>query len=544
MAALVTHMPPLEADQVFSDVPEQAYRATLAREHVRKLGQFFTPYPIARFMAQWVAGNPRCQTILDPAVGLGVFLRALLQDSDGRAYQLTGYDIDTKVLAKAQQLLRPHSATLRKRDYFHTGWNRRYDGILCNPPYQHFRGYPNRQQLFNDFQKRLGFSLIGLTNLHTLFLLKSLAQLSSQGRAAYILPAEWLNADYGFVIKQHLLKVHNLHYILVFDSTENLFETVLTTSCILLFDNAQQAAALEFIPVKSLNDLTSLAEQLAHHPNTKQVGQRVPYAQLDPALKWHAYYRASFGSRAYRNLVPLSTYGKVMRGIATGDNAFFTFNTQKQAEVGLDRRYLLPCLTKANQAAGHFFTAQDFARLQGAGKSIYLLNVNGDANAAARRYIQAGERGGSHLKHLTRHRLPWYKLEKRLPAPILVTVFNRKAFRFIRNEAGVRNLTCFHSLYLEPEAQDKIDLLMAYLLTDTARELFNHHRREYGDGLAKFEPNDLNQAQVIDLAAIPPKAEKEIGALYRAYRAGAIHNAPDSILLTRLDRIFSKLIKP
>ena len=37
-----------------------------------------------------------------------------------------------------------------------------------------------------------------------------------------------------------------------------------------------------------------------------------------------------------------------------------------------------------------------------------------------------------------------------------------------------------------------------YLHSKIARELFDREKREYGNGLEKFEPNDLNKSMMID----------------------------------------------
>ncbi|GIV86982.1 MAG: methylase [Chloroflexus sp.] len=531
-------------DVFFSDAPEREYASNASSEHVKKLGQFFTPFSIAHFMAKWVISNPQCRTILDPAVGLGIFFRAILKEAASNSYQLIGYDIDPQVLKKARTLFqdyKDYDIRLINRDYMFNDWNNRYDGIICNPPYQRFQNYKNRNEILAEFQSRLGLSLSGLTNLHTLFLLKSVNQLSGNGRAAYILPSEFLNADYGVFIKRNLIKYKSLKYVIVFDFTENLFDNVITTSCILLFDNSADIKTVEFIAVKSLDDLAYLESQFPLYPNIKTSGKAVLYEDLDESIKWRAYYQKQNGSK-YKNLVPLLTYGKVVRGIATGDNDYFTFSEQKKREFEIEDSYLLPCLTKANQASSYFFTQEDFEKLRTSGKNIYLLNITDVTSPAIRRYIQLGEKLGVHKKYLTSHRAPWYAIENRPPSPILVTVFNRNGLRFVRNEANVRNLTCFHCFYLDMFAMEKIDILMAYLMTDVAREIFNDNRREYGDGLEKFEPNDLNNAKVIDLQAIPQDTSQEVLEIYNRYRLGVIKNRPDITLLESLNRMFSKLL--
>jgi len=533
----------IQADIFFSDTPEREYAANISSEHVKSLGQFFTPFPIAHFMAKWITSNPQCNTILDPAVGLGVFFRAILKEADVTSYQLIGYDVDPQVLKKAKILFQGYEDSIRliNRDYMFNDWNNRYDGIICNPPYQRFQNYKNRNEILAEFQSRLGLALSGLTNLHTLFLLKSVNQLSENGRAAYILPSEFLNADYGVFIKRNLITHKSLKYVIVFDFTENLFDNVITTSCILLFDNSADIKAVEFIAVKSLDDLAYLESQFPLYPNIKTSGKAVLYEDLDENIKWRAYYQKQNGSK-YKNLVPLSTCGKIVRGIATGDNDYFTFNEQKKREFEIEDKYLLPCLTKANQASSYFFTKEDFEKLRVAGKNVYLLNITDVTSSAVRRYIQLGEKLGVHKKYLTSHRTPWYSIESRPSAPILVTVFNRNGLRFVRNEADVRNLTCFHCFYLDMFVMDKIDILMAYLITDVAREIFNDNRREYGDGLEKFEPNDLNNSKVIDLQAVSQNSAREILEVFDCYRASVLQNRPDITLLELLNRIYSKLL--
>jgi len=177
-----------------------------------------------------------------------------------------------------------------------------------------------------------------------------------------------------------------------------------------------------------------------------------------------------------------------------------------------------------------------------AGKNVYLLNITDVTSSAVRRYIQLGEKLGVHKKYLTSHRTPWYSIESRPPAPILVTVFNRNGLRFVRNESDVRNLTCFHCFYLDMFEIEKIDILMAYLITDVAREIFNDNRREYGDGLEKFEPNDLNNSKVIDLQVVSQSSVIEILEVFNCYRVSVLQNRPDITLLELLNRIYSNLL--
>ncbi|MCB0540624.1 MAG: hypothetical protein KDE33_24120, partial [Bacteroidetes bacterium] len=82
-------------------------------------------------------------------------------------------------------------------------------------------------------------------------------------------------------------------------------------------------------------------------------------------------------------------------------------------------------------------------------------------------------------------------------------------------------ITTFHCVY--PTNSDlfskvSIDLLFAYLLTEVSKDIFSDNRREYGNGLKKFEPNDLNKSKMLDLSILSQSKVEEILELYSNYR--------------------------
>jgi adenine-specific DNA-methyltransferase len=256
---------------LFSNAPENAYTASVASSHRKSFGQFFTPTPVAEFMAKWIVGNPSCRTVLDPAVGLGVFFRAIIKIAEPANYEFSGYDLDPTILDKATPLFSQFNSiniTLRNQDYLFNDWSRKYDGIICNPPYFKFQDYKNRATSLKEFKTRLGMNLSGFTNIYTMFMLKSVTQLTLHGRAAYLVPFEFLNSDYGTTIKRHLLENKTLRYVILFNSNEHVFSNALTTSCILLFANDSHSNAVTFISAQNATELQHLAEQLTHYPNS------------------------------------------------------------------------------------------------------------------------------------------------------------------------------------------------------------------------------------------------------------------------------------
>lgn len=524
-------------EHIATNEPEKEYSQMVSLEHRKKFAQFFTPFPVAQFMTMWLIGNKKLKTVLDPAFGLGVFARAIRQTN--KECLIKGFEIDETILRQAANIFdNEKNTSVQLKDYMFNDWENRYDGIICNPPYFKFHDYDNLTTL-KEIEEKLGLKLNGFTNLYTLFLLKSAYQLNAGGRAAYIIPSEFLNSDYGKLVKAYLIKNKLLRYILIFDFEENVFEDALTTASILLFANDNEKSGVEFINIKTLDELFDLQKKFSAYPKIKSE-KAIEFSKLNPEIKWRAYYKKQNAIR-FKNLVPFSNFGKVVRGIATGANEYFTFNQSKAKQFRIDEEYLLPCITKSVDVDGAFFTKRDFEVLKEQDKFIYLLNAIEPNKPSVKKYLAKGEAEEVHRKFLTANRNPWHTLENRLPSPIWVSVFNRKGLRFIRNEANISNLTTFHCIYLNLFSIPKADLFFAYLLTDISKDIFNDNRREYGNGLQKFEPNDINKSLMVDLYRIDQKNEKIILKLYQKYRESELKKKPDLNTLSRIDSIFRSL---
>ena len=517
---------------------EKSYSKSISLEHRKKFAQFFTPFQLASLMTDWLLGNQNINTVLEPAFGLGVFSRALL--SKKSELSIKGFDIDETIFAEAKEIFHGiPKVDIHLEDYMFNDWNNKYDGIICNPPYFKFHDYDNKT-ILNEIENHLKIKLNGFTNIYALFLLKSIYQLNTNGRLAYIIPSEFLNSDYGKLVKSALIKNKILRHIIVFDFEENVFDDALTTACILLCSNDKNYQKVKFSTIKKIDELETIQVYIANYSVKSDDNSTYTYNELDPEIKWRKYYQAQNGIK-YKNLIPFSSVAKVVRGIATGANEYFIFSKSKASQYGIDEKYLLPCICKAIDVKDNFFTKDKFNSLVNADRQSFLLNAISAKDEKVLKYIEIGEKTGIDKKYLTACRTPWYSLENRPPSPIWVSVFNRSGLKFVRNEANISNLTTFHCVYpVQTSLFDNvnIDILFAYLLTDVAREIFEDNRREYGNGLQKFEPNDLNKAMMLDLTLLDKKTENEIIRLYKKYRETVLNQASDDSLLDNINGIF------
>lgn len=518
---------------------ENDYSKSISLEHRKKFAQFFTPFPIADLMAKWILGNENLKAVLEPAFGLGVFSRAILNHKEN--VEIKGFEVDETIFENAKQHFEDTgNVNILLQDYMYNDWQNKYDGIICNPPYFKFHDYDNKN-ILKEIETNLKCKLNGFTNLYTLFLLKSIHQLSPNGRCAYIIPSEFLNSDYGKLVKTYLIKSKALRHIIVIDFEENVFDDALTTASIILCANDNLTDRVQFSNIQSLQDLSKIDEIITKYPNFSETEQTYNFTELNPDIKWKAYYQKQ-NSIKFKNLVPFSTYAKVVRGIATGSNEYFTFSITKAKEFNIDEQYLLPCICSAKDAKTSFFTKQDFEELKKSDKSIFLFNALNPNDKNINSYIQKGEEEEINKRFLTASRTPWYSLENRKPAPIWVSVFNRSGLRFIRNEANISNLTSYHCIYPKQTSlfsEINIDLLFAYLLTDTAKQILDDNSRQYGNGLQKFEPNDLNKGMMLDLGLLDKQTSNEILKLYKEYKCLILDNKNGDEIINKIDEILT-----
>lgn len=514
--------------------PEQEYIEQTSQNHRKKFAQFFTPVEIADFMVSWILGCKSINTVLDPAFGLGVFARSILKQIPNAL--IKGFELDPTIYTKALTYFQNQpNVTLYNEDYMYNDWNSVYDAIICNPPYLKFHDY-NNKKVVNEVEFQTGIRFKSTSNLYTMFLAKSIAQLAENGRACYIVPTEFLNSDYGVSIKKYLLETNVLRYLFVIDFNSMAFEKTLTTTTILLLAKDGVEKNIQMRSVSNARDLLLYTDTIN---NNTVLSDLISYRNkdLNPNIKWTQYYHPPVSEKTIR-LIPFSYYGRIKRGIATGDNDYFTFNLSKAKEFDIPQESLLPCITKSADVPSKVFTELDYQILLNNDKKVLLLNANVSSNQAVKRYLDNGVEKGVNLKYLTSKRTPWYALENRIPSELWVSVFNRNEPKFIVNAAHIHNLTTFHCVYLNKMNEFDMNLFVSYLLSDVSKSILEKNRREYGNGLKKFEPNDINYSMVLDLRSMNVRSKEMVVRLFKEYLSSVREQNPQETILSDINSLF------
>lgn len=425
--------------------------------------------------------------ILEPAAGEGVFLDAV--DALVRRYTdwtpvVEAHEVDDRFHARIRVPSRVFRLKLSKSDFVLSRDARRYDACVANPPYVRHHTLSYDEAVYRRFDALVGERISRMTNLYGLFMLRIWERLAAGGRAAIIVPAEWLNADFGRPLKRYFLRENAIDGIVLFDDDALVFDNALTTAAILLLRRGR--GPRDTIRSAVVRDTTVLANLRVNDMRA------VDPTQLDADRKWtNTLADESPASHPSNEAATLSDVATCMRGIATGANNYFTLTEPERRDAGIDCRDLTPCITKAGHAPTDVYDQACFERAMAIGRKIWLLTPREPLRRPVERYLTRGRELGIDDRYLPSHRPVWYRPENRRPAPIWSPVFVRGRFRFIRNAAGALNLTAFHAVYPVRDDDKAINALLEYLWSDAAQRAIGAQSRLYGGGLRKLEPRDV-----------------------------------------------------
>lgn len=473
------------------------YGQQVGDAHRKSFGQFFTHPKVAEFMVRWVLGSGG-KTLFDPAFGLGAFRAAA---PSGAGIRFSGFEVDPDIIRFWEKRTGENADFVALRDYL-LSWGQRHANIVCNPPYMRFQKFLNREAVFREFQRRLGIGLSGYTNIASAFLLKSLSELGKRGRLAYIMPLEFLNTGYGATVKRRLTESGHLFAMLRFDCEKEVFPDATTSVGVVLYDKAASYSSVRFYTLRSITELDTFDEMT---PVTE-----VPCEELDPEAKWFPLFQHQEFEVDRARMVSLASFGRFVRGIATGANEFFVLRPSVARQKGIaPGSECVPCITKSAQVRRPVFDTGDYDALYESDGPVLLFSAGSSLSRAAAKYVRFGERSGFDGRFLTRNRKPWYKTESRSPSPLLLGVFSRGGYKIVLNRSHALNLTCFHGFQPNLFGHRYVEHLFLYFSSKTGRQIVSLFMRKYGDSLDKFEPNDLNQSLVPapDFFASIPKGQ-------------------------------------
>lgn len=448
-------------------------------ERRREAGATYTPTPIVQAMLAWASDQGRPDRVVDPGVGSARFLRAA--GMVFRKAHLVGVDTDPLAALIARANLA--SSGLASRSRVELQDFRRLDGaseartlFIGNPPYvRHHQIGQDWKQWLSAQAATLNLQASQLAGLHVHFYLTTALRGKPGDFGSFITAAEWLDVNYGKLVRDLFLGKLGGEGIVVVEPTARAFPDAATTAAITTFRIGSRATSIRLRRVRRLKELNHL-----------DGGRLVRRERLETESRWS---RLTHGGRECpHGFVELGEICRVHRGSVTGANGVWIAGAHAS---DVPKRFLFPSVTKAREliAAGPVLVdATGLRCVVDLPESLDFLDSV--ELASVERFLKVARELGAHRGYIATHRKAWWSVGLRVPAPMLATYMARRPPTFVRNLAAARHLNIAHGLYpREPLTEHQMSRLIHFLSTGV-RVIDG---RTYSGGLTKFEPGEMER---------------------------------------------------
>ena len=225
------------------DTIRTSLNGTTDRRDRSKIGQFFTPAKIARFMASLFNKGEGDVRILDPGAGTGVLFAACVEALVSRelrlhSLQVIAYENDERLLPYLKETMGrveaickaagiPFQGKIRAEDFVsgaiaHTEKNlvtsagKPFTHAILNPPYKKINSLTASRRL-------LDAEGIGVSNLYAAFVWLTVRMLKPGGELVAITPRSFCNGPYFRKFRMSFLDMMSLRRVHVFELRNKAF---------------------------------------------------------------------------------------------------------------------------------------------------------------------------------------------------------------------------------------------------------------------------------------------------------------------------------
>ena len=281
-----------------------------------RMGQFATPNRLAKDIATYCVGlldEAEQIRLLEPAVGSGSFFSALLQTvAQNRIAEAVGFETDDRFSELSQRLWGEMGLEVIAGDF--TKHYSKVSGanlVLANPPYvrHHHLDLGIKTRLQREAAATAGLVVGGLSGLYVYFMAIAHAAMADQAVAAWLLPTEFMDVNYGSALREYLSGQVEMIRLHRFDPENTQFEDALVSSSVVVFRNSP--------PGRHAETLFTFGGSLLK-PDRSEV---VKIKDLSRHHKW-TFTRSTASIKRPSKSVAIGDLFHIRRGLVTGANSF------------------------------------------------------------------------------------------------------------------------------------------------------------------------------------------------------------------------------
>lgn len=486
----------------------------------QEIGAYYTPLHVAKILSNWAIRDGD-ESILEPCFGGCDFLEAIharfLQCNQiNFESRIFGCDIDPDAFSHLSNrmndatfsgnFLRADFLSVTSKDFN----GQKFSCVIGNPPYIKNERFSESQR---DSIARLPSDLHswvkGKANLWAYFIMHAMSFLAPGGRMAWVLPGNFLSADYSVKLKMEL--ANRFELVTAISVSERLFLNQGTEerTVVLLCDGYGKKGGCD-LNVKYCADANELIYLLEPRNSFCDQGDDslTEYSQMTKEqARIFLEVTEKVGARK------LSEFGAVHIGIVLGDKKFFVRSISEWKKTKISKSYIVPIVSKFSFLNGLQLKRSDIELWKKNDRVCFFLNTRGKRlGSRLLHYLLPRDVSRSQKNCTFERREIWHQPDDGQICDAFIASLNHNGPRIVLN---TEKLQATNSLYrfdfdkvIDDAQRQMIVISIHSTLSQLSAELVG---RQLGSGALKLEPKEVLQILV---AVNLQKSKREISTAF------------------------------
>jgi adenine-specific DNA-methyltransferase len=474
-------------------------------------GAYYTPLKLAEKIVDFFKNDISIKNILEPSCGDGVFIDALVETNFLKQNnKVTAIEIEKNEVEKLEKKLDGDPRIdIVNGDFFEFYQKqkdlKKYDLILGNPPYIRYQYLEEKQrEEMAEILTNHGMKANKLINTWVGFMVACVHMLNTNGKIAFVIPAEILQVAYAEDLR--LFLANELSKITLLTFEELVFPGIEQEVVVFIGEKGDAEKGIKILELNNLNDLDNLDitangfQKLSHvHEKWTKYFTTIQENQLISLLKEDSRFQK------------LSDTGIINVGITTGNNKYFSVDMKTVEEYDL-YEVVRPLIGRSSHAHSVYFQKEDWQQNVNQGKAAFLIDFPNTSiekySQGQKEYINLGEKNGENKGYKCRIRDRWYQIPSVWVPDAFFLRRNNLYPKFVLNCCNAVSTDTMHRVKFNERIEPERIILSYYNSISFAfTEICG---RSYGGGVLEILPGEVGNILVPILDCVPIEKIREI----------------------------------
>lgn len=466
-------------------------------------GGYYTPNELSDFIVKIVYNNQ--EKILEPSCGDGRFISSIINYTNKEFKQFDAIEYIKEEAEKSKKLIKNiDNINIINDDFynFYVNTKDKYDLIIGNPPYIRYQYLkPLQREKQSDVLLKNKMTPNKLINSWVFFLVACVNLLNSNGKIAFVLPAELLQVVYAKELRRFL--IDNLKEITILSFDNLVFEEAEQEVVVFIGEKKNEQNQKCMIANYSFKDINDLVKNYSYDSSKYNCVNNF-------CEKWIRYYLSEKQNKLISEIELDGRFRKfedvalINVGITTGNNDYFSIDKETVKMYDL-KKYALPLIGRSSHAHSIFFDKKDWNKNVDKGVKAYLMCIDEKVtydmlNKKQKEYIDLGIKNEVDKGYKCSIRNQWFSI----PSVWVPNAFFLRRSniypKFVLNEINAVSTDTMHRLNFY-EGYDRKKILLSYYNTITFA-FVELNGRSYGGGVLEVLPSEVSKIMIPDIDKI------------------------------------------